>query len=114
MTRPQLISTLFPYTTLFRSGQGEMPVGEQQSRTQRLLDRLDDRVRGPAMRALEIAIFDELELRPGGPLGVIPRPQGRCEPAHGSRAAPAPAGCALCSSAPSPPSAPGFFVTSLR
>src|SRR2546427_9276673 len=59
-------STLFPYTTLFRSLRVQVQLGERkvaehkpEARAQALPHLLHDRVGATAMRALEVAVLDQ-------------------------------------------------------
>src|SRR5437870_13419624 len=69
---------------------------EPQARAHRLLDRLDDRVRSAAMRALEVAVLDQRDARIGGALDVVPGAGGGGQ-----------AGCPGAAAQPRPASGPG-------
>src|SRR2546421_549037 len=81
----------------------------RQSRSHLLLDRLDDGVRAPAVRALVIAVLDQCNGRIGWALDVVPlaHRQGQCcgrvAPGHAGVRSPASA-----SRARRMPSAPGL------
>src|SRR5881628_2888025 len=92
--------------------QREVAVHEPQSRSHVLLDRLDDGVRAPAVRALVIAVLDQCNSRMGWALDVVPlaHRQGQCcgrvAPGHAGVRSPATA-----SRARRMPSAPGLAPT---
>src|SRR6185436_9790596 len=91
--------------------QREVAEDEPQARSEMVLDRLDDRVRLPAIRALVVAVLDECDRRIGTALSVIAVPHRQREVPHFRPVHVTAPFLSIDSSASRMPSAPGLIPT---